>query len=408
MQSMLPYQIKSTLPVLLLALGLFLSSADAAPKATQAEVDALQAELRIVQQQLEQQSRVDLSAGLHIIQRRLQNMERELQDLRESNQRLRRQLSKFEERQFGANPQLSQSVITPAVKPANNSNSVFSAEETRSPISVDWAAVVSSTATESETNDVLTEGVDSRIETAAEERVEQVRSIEPMSLTVVAAEEEQKVNVSPKLAAEEELVEVNTTLSGVGIDQVTLNEASKPLPTESQDLSESLAENEEQDERLKNEQNQGQVENADIAKSKGVTSVMRETQDSSDTTNAYRDAFLLLKQGRYVESIEAFQQFLSTYPNSKYAANAQYWLAEAVYVRKQYAQALIEFSKVIDDYPGSSKVSDARLKVGYTFYELGRWKESREILTQLRAELPDSTVAGLAQQRIERLEREGR
>ena len=405
MQSMLPYQIKSTLPVLLLALGLFLSSADAAPKATQAEVDALQAELRIVQQQLEQQSRVDLSAGLHIIQRRLQNMERELQDLRESNQRLRRQLSKFEERQFGANPQLSQSVITPAVKPANNSNSVFSAEETRSPISVDWAAVVSSTATESETNDVLTEGVDSRIETAAEERVEQVRSIEPVSLTVVAAEEEQKVNVSPKLAAEEELVEVNTTLSGVGIDQVTLNEASKPLPTESQDLSESLAENEE---RLKNEQNQGQVENADIAKSKGVTSVMRETQDSSDTTNAYRDAFLLLKQGRYVESIEAFPQFLSTYPNSKYAANAQYWLAEAVYVRKQYAQALIEFSKVIDDYPGSSKVSDARLKVGYTFYELGRWKESREILTQLRAELPDSTVAGLAQQRIERLEREGR
>tara|TARA_B110000971_G_C20020536_1_gene506097 strand:+ start:1529 stop:2746 length:1218 start_codon:yes stop_codon:yes gene_type:complete len=405
MQSMLPYQIKSTLPVLLLALGLFLSSADAAPKATQAEVDALQAELRIVQQQLEQQSRVDLSAGLHIIQRRLQNMERELQDLRESNQRLRRQLSKFEERQFGANPQLSQSVITPAVKPTNNSNSVFSAEETRSPISVDWAAVVSSTATESETNDVLTEGVDSRIETAAEERVEQVRSIEPVSLTVVAAEEEQKVNVSPRLAAEEELVEVNTTLSGVGIDQVTLNEASKPLPTESQDLSESLAENEE---RLKNEQNQGQVENADVAKSKGVTSVMRETQDSSDTTNAYRDAFLLLKQGRYVESIEAFQQFLSTYPNSKYAANAQYWLAEAVYVRKQYAQALIEFSKVIDDYPGSSKVSDARLKVGYTFYELGRWKESREILTQLRAELPDSTVAGLAQQRIERLEREGR
>ena len=405
MQSMLPYQIKSTLPVLLLALGLFLSSADAAPKATQAEVDALQAELRIVQQQLEQQSRVDLSAGLHIIQRRLQNMERELQDLRESNQRLRRQLSKFEERQLGANPQLSQSVIMPAVKPANNSNSVFSAEETRSPISVDWAAVVSSTATESETNDMLTEGVDSRIETAAEERVEQVRSIEPVSLTVVAAEAEQKVNVSPKLAAEEELVEVNTTLSGVGIDQVTLNEASKPLPTESQDLSESLAENEE---RLKNEQNQGQVENADVAKSKGVTSVMRETQDSSDTTNAYRDAFLLLKQGRYVESIEAFQQFLSTYPNSKYAANAQYWLAEAVYVRKQYAQALIEFSKVIDDYPGSSKVSDARLKVGYTFYELGRWKESREILTQLRAELPDSTVAGLAQQRIERLEREGR
>ncbi|MEM8845282.1 MAG: YbgF trimerization domain-containing protein, partial [Pseudomonadota bacterium] len=59
------------------------------------------------------------------------------------------------------------------------------------------------------------------------------------------------------------------------------------------------------------------------------------TEDSSETTDAYRDAFLLLKQRRYDESITAFENFLQSYPNSKYAANAQYWLAEANYVTKR-------------------------------------------------------------------------
>ena len=96
MVSTLLYQIKPMMHAILLSITLLLSTAYAAPKATQAQVDALQVEVRLLQQQLEQQGRLDLSAGLHIIQRRLQNMERELQDLRESNQRLRRQLSKLE------------------------------------------------------------------------------------------------------------------------------------------------------------------------------------------------------------------------------------------------------------------------------------------------------------------------
>ena len=137
------------------------------------------------------------------------------------------------------------------------------------------------------------------------------------------------------------------------------------------------------------------------------TPVITATEDSSETTDAYRDAFLLLKQRRYDESITAFETFLQKYPNSKYAANSQYWLSEANYVTKRYDIALVEFQKVIDQYPTSSKVPDARLKIGYTQYELGSYDEARAALTQLRAQYPNSTVAGLAQQRLERMEREG-
>lgn len=131
------------------------------------------------------------------------------------------------------------------------------------------------------------------------------------------------------------------------------------------------------------------------------------TEDSSETIDAYRNAFLLLKQRRHDESIGAFEEFLSTYPNSKYSANAQYWLAEANYVTKRYDRALTEFQAVIDRYPTSSKLPDARLKIGYTQYELGQYEESRVTLTRLRAQFPNSTVAGLAQERLERLDNEG-
>ena len=122
----------------------------------------------------------------------------------------------------------------------------------------------------------------------------------------------------------------------------------------------------------------------------------------------YKDAFILLKQGKYDESIMLFEYFLQTYPNNKYVANAQYWLAEGNYVSKRYLKALEEFSKVMDNYPTSSKVADAKLKLGFTHYELGQYEEARKTLVQVRAQFPNTSVASLAQQRLDRMLREGR
>ncbi len=128
---------------------------------------------------------------------------------------------------------------------------------------------------------------------------------------------------------------------------------------------------------------------------------------SSDAAEDYKNAFTLLKQGKYDDSITAFNGFLQSHSDSKYASNAQYWLAEANYVSKRYPQALSEFTKVIEKYPASSKVADAKLKLGFTHYELGQYEESRVELTRLRAQFPNSSVASLAQQRLERMAREG-
>lgn len=127
----------------------------------------------------------------------------------------------------------------------------------------------------------------------------------------------------------------------------------------------------------------------------------------SDGQEAYSKAFSLLKEGQYEQSIKAFEVFKSSYPNSKYADNAQYWLGEANYVSRDYKRALTEFQQLVAQYPESSKNSGARLKIGYVYFELKNWSAAREALEQVITLYPDTTVAKKANERLQRMKREG-
>ena len=127
----------------------------------------------------------------------------------------------------------------------------------------------------------------------------------------------------------------------------------------------------------------------------------------ADQRKDYDHALEQLKEGRYSEASTAFQAFLKKYPGSSYADNAQYWLGEVQYVTRKFQPALNEFGKVVSDYPDSSKVADAKLKMGYIQYELKDWGKARALLQQVAAEYPGSTTARLAQERLERMKREG-
>jgi len=127
----------------------------------------------------------------------------------------------------------------------------------------------------------------------------------------------------------------------------------------------------------------------------------------TDGQEAYSKAFALLKEGQYEQSISAFEAFKVNYPNSKYADNAQYWLGEANYVSRDYKRALTEFQQLIAQFPDSSKNSGARLKIGYVYFELKNWSAAREALQEVITLYPDSTVAQKANERLQRMKREG-
>lgn len=117
----------------------------------------------------------------------------------------------------------------------------------------------------------------------------------------------------------------------------------------------------------------------------------------------YQAAFNLLKAGRYDQAAKAFRSFLDAYPDGKYADNAQYWLGETYYVTRKFEAAMTEFQKLVKQHPDSQKLTHAMLKIGYIYDEMGEKDQAKQTLTALIQKYPQSTAAGLAQKRLERL-----
>ncbi len=123
---------------------------------------------------------------------------------------------------------------------------------------------------------------------------------------------------------------------------------------------------------------------------------------------AYDAAFDALKRGRYGEAVEGFQGLLRDYPGSQLADDAQYWIAEAHYVTREFESALIGYRAVVDGYAGSQRVPEALLKIGYLQYELGAYDNARATLSQIIERFPGTAVAMSAYTRLKKMDREGR
>ena len=74
---------------------------------------------------------------------------------------------------------------------------------------------------------------------------------------------------------------------------------------------------------------------------------------------------------------------------------------------RNFTQAVSEFSQVLKLYPASSKIPDAMLKLGYTYYELKQYSQAKAVLQELRKLHPNSTAARLAGKRLDRMRKEG-
>jgi tol-pal system protein YbgF len=124
---------------------------------------------------------------------------------------------------------------------------------------------------------------------------------------------------------------------------------------------------------------------------------------SSVEQAVYSQAFDALKAGSYSVAITGFKDFLSSYPSSPLAENAQYWLGEAYYVTRDYDSASGAFRTVLQKWPESRKGPDALLKLGFTQYELKHYAESKTTLEEVKQKFPDSDAARLAAERLQRM-----
>ena len=102
----------------------------------------------------------------------------------------------------------------------------------------------------------------------------------------------------------------------------------------------------------------------------------------------YQEGMDALKANNRDEAASKFTAVLTKFPEHKLAGNAQYWLGEAYYAKKDYAKAAVAFAKGYDKYKDGNKGADSILKLGMSMKELGKKDEACTAFTNLPKEFP--------------------
>lgn len=115
---------------------------------------------------------------------------------------------------------------------------------------------------------------------------------------------------------------------------------------------------------------------------------------------AYEAALNLFKAGNYPLAVSAFQLFLYTYPASKLAPNAQYWLANTQSAQGQHKMAIATHQKLLATWPDDPKAPDAMSAIANAQEALGDRRTAHKTLEALLVKYPQSPAAVSAKQRL--------
>ncbi len=113
-------------------------------------------------------------------------------------------------------------------------------------------------------------------------------------------------------------------------------------------------------------------------------------QPKASAAELYDGALNALRRTDYETAQQGFEQFLKHYPRDALAENAQYWLAETYYVRKQYEAAAQAFATGFQQYPEGSKAPDNLLKLGMSLGALNKKPDACTTLAELRRKFPQA------------------
>lgn len=118
---------------------------------------------------------------------------------------------------------------------------------------------------------------------------------------------------------------------------------------------------------------------------------------------AYDNALGSFRAGDFKGAVNSLQVFLARYPNSAYAALAQYWLGNSHYQLKDYKAAMAAQRVVVDRHADSPRAPDALLNIAASQVELNDRPGARATLARIVKEYPESEAAGAARDRLKSL-----
>lgn len=119
----------------------------------------------------------------------------------------------------------------------------------------------------------------------------------------------------------------------------------------------------------------------------------------------YDTAWSDFTAGQWTLCIQGFETYLKSFARSDAADDAQFYIGECQYSDSKFAAAMDSYSRVISNFPRGDKVPDAYYKRGLAFDRLGQPDRAKESWETLIKTYPDSDLARLAKQQVDRLNR---
>jgi tol-pal system protein YbgF len=142
--------------------------------------------------------------------------------------------------------------------------------------------------------------------------------------------------------------------------------------------------------------------------SAGSRSVSKELSQTAEKTLSDQDRYVAAKQafdqGDFEAARSDFESIIKDFPKSEHADNAQFWIGEIYYREKWYEKAILEYQKVIENYPKGNKVPASLLKQGFAFISLGDKANARLILKELSQKHPETNEGKIALQKLKELQ----
>ena len=126
--------------------------------------------------------------------------------------------------------------------------------------------------------------------------------------------------------------------------------------------------------------------------------------DTSIELDAFDEAKAFLMSTKYKDSFNAFDRFISAYPNSEKIADAKYYLGYSQFALKNYNAAIKTYSKVLELHAESTILPDTIYGIANCEIQLAKIGNAKKTLRELIRQYPNAEIISKAKRRLKALE----
>ena len=122
--------------------------------------------------------------------------------------------------------------------------------------------------------------------------------------------------------------------------------------------------------------------------------------NSVSSQTLYQNALRDFNGGKNDLARQEFGDYIKNFPSDDLSSNAQFYLGEITYTQGDYQGAIVEYDKVINNYPKSYKLAGAMLKKAQAYQELGQNATAARQYHEVIRRFPNTDEAHRAEARL--------